>query len=135
MEESKAVIKPADKTAATNFIGHMKKYVCFSCSGWGHTKTCYRKTKNKLNNKKAGGCPTNDLIDSLYKIGAIDKSKWKAYVLTKRIVIVPDKRLPPLTAEPSTNGSTTYPTKKRPKLKDDTASLETYFGQLPVPVF
>jgi hypothetical protein len=80
----------------------MKLYVCFSCSGWGHTKTCYRKTKDKLE-KKAGGCPTNDLIDAVYKIGAINKVEWKLFELTKRPPKPIDRSLPPLVAVESTN--------------------------------
>ena len=40
-----------------------------SCSGWGHVTTCYRngKTKSKL------GCPTQDLIDIIYKLKLFDR--------------------------------------------------------------
>lgn len=132
MDESKEEITPADKEAALNFIASMKKYVCFSCSGWGHTKTCFRKTKNKLDNKKAGGCPSNDLIDTVYKIKAIDKQKWKIFEVTHRPKADVVRKLPKMVSEKSTNDTVTYPTKKRAKLTDPNA-YENFFGALPVP--
>jgi hypothetical protein len=44
----------ADKAYVKEFILKMEKLVCGSCSGWGHTTTCYRAGKNK----QKLGCPT-----------------------------------------------------------------------------
>jgi hypothetical protein len=41
----------------------ISKWVCTSCSGFGHVTTCWRKSKGGRNK----GCPTHDLIDDLYK--------------------------------------------------------------------
>jgi hypothetical protein len=108
----------------------MTKYVCFSCSGWGHTKTCFRKTKDK---SRVGGCPTGDLIDSTYKVGGIDKAKWKYFENLEKPPVERVLNFPPITAEASTDGTTVYLTKRPPSTKIDHTAFKTYFGHLPVP--
>lgn len=51
------------------FLVGLAKLSCMSCSGWGHVTTCYRngKVKSKL------GCPTQDLIDTIYKLRLVDR--------------------------------------------------------------
>lgn len=50
----------------------MEKMVCLSCSGWGHTTTCYRRGKNK----DKLGCPTQDLVDVIVKLKLVDRAKY-----------------------------------------------------------
>ena len=61
-----------DMEFVRKFMVGLAGLICMSCSGWGHVTTCYRhgKVKSKL------GCPTQDVIDTIYKLKLVDRVEY-----------------------------------------------------------
>lgn len=90
--------------------------VCASCSGWGHLPTCWRKSKKRVQSKL--GCPTQDLIDQIYRHG-INKIKYA----TLKVDVLPQvqkvpKLFPPLTVV-NNDGVVSYTTKSLKRKRTD----------------
>ncbi len=62
----------SDKKYVTEFAEKIGKLQCNSCSGWGHVTTCYRNGKNKHKD----GCPTQDLLDIIYKLKLFNRVEY-----------------------------------------------------------
>ena len=53
-----------DVTAAATYASDLKKYVCFTCSGYGHTATDFQYSKR---DKKIPKCPSSKYIEVAYR--------------------------------------------------------------------